>query len=144
MDLALPLNSSHSMLLPLITALLLLADVSLENELKIISSPDGISRPAPCALTCAGVTAGTDWSDSQLYFMRSFVVIDTQECGFMSKPVVTTMGEPADGREPTVNFFLSSVSGNLIYVYTQDIVSARHANTNGWRVHWSAFGYNCE
>ena len=128
------------MLLNFITVLLLFT-LTEQSELKIISPPDGTTRPEPCALTCVGATTGSGWMDSSNsnHPGRAFIRIDYSACGFVSIPVVTAIGQ-----DPAEVMFTNPYTVINVNVYTKTGISAEYANTNQWTVHWIATGYNCE
>ena len=120
--------------------LLLVLAPSHQNELNIISIPNGDVASAPCAFTCAGVSNGR-WIDSD-YFSRAYTSIDIKDCGFISTPIITTSIRafrtfPGQGyvRDPDKEIF---------QVYSEEYVTGEFANKNSWSVHWIAVGFQCD
>ena len=126
---------------------LMLAVPSLQSELKILSTPDGDTRPPPCALTCTGVkkyidTDGYDWRS---WSVQAFKHINMEDCGFVSTPVVTvTVKGPYDGVERSCPpIYVQYVGYKTLTVFTVGGVTASLMNNNKCDVYWTANGYNC-
>ena len=120
---------------------------SLLLELKITSTPDGESHPAPCAITCAGVsrytdTAGYNWrsySGSRGGSGRAWKQLNIKECGFVTRPVIiATISGFYQGDCPSI-----FVENGYNSVQTVEKATPTQMVDNLCDVHWSAFGYNC-
>ena len=138
-------------LLLLLSALL---HLSLQGEIKVV----GVAGPAPCAITCAGITdSNTHWGTK--FNVEKRTTVDIRDCGFTSTPVITTsLSATRD--------ILSSLVGGTSVVYdatsTQfEIVLMGWLDVYGhnmghfdndddnniddreWRVNWTATGFSC-
>ena len=126
---------------------LLLATPALQNELKILSTPDGNSGPSPCALTCSGVASFTDSGSYEwgTMFGRAYKNTDISGCGFVSLPVVTaTLSGPfytESKRCPAV--YVQYIENGSFNVFTVVDTTGGQMKRNKCAVHWTATGYNC-
>ena len=116
---------------------------ALQNNLKILGTPDGSTRPAPCGQTCVGVsrTFNSDsiWRES--HRGKVYKEIDMAGCEFVTRPVVTlTVQGSVEG---CPSFFVEKIERNHFYVYSVQDFRAREAEENRCVVYWSATGYNC-
>ena len=118
---------------------------SLESELKILDTHDGGTGPAPCSLTCVGSgRRHSGWVDSGSNPGYVFMMIEIEECNFVSAPVITTTTVTAGSQLvvcPAVSVW--HLSRTVFYVYSVEHTSAHRMELDECIVHWSAFGYNC-
>ena len=118
---------------------------ALQNELKILDTPDGDARPAPCALTCSGIarwdeTGDYGWHRSGSYQGKVLRRVSMSGCNFVSTPVVT-----ASTRGVRLCPSITQLAGDSGWFdeYTVEDSTADMMKKNRCNIHWSAFGYNC-
>ena len=115
------------------------------SELKILSTPDGVTGPQPCALTCSGVARYNDTGDFSWieWDWRAGKYINITDCGFVSSPVVTVTvrGPTLAAHCPPLRIWDS----NDVWFDVVTTAAATPGLMFSWRcdVFWSAFGYNC-
>lgn len=126
--------------------LVLLLQLSLQVDLKIIQTSSGSDRPAPCATICAGETGPnpplSKYHDGKVDFYR--VNIDIGECGFVEKPIITVHleGEVTTISRWTHAVYRADSSGFRVYI-TQNENSINTFPSWNLNVMWSAYGYTC-
>jgi hypothetical protein len=121
---------------PLIPLLLLMLTASTVGKLKVLSTVDGVMRPATCALTCTGVTGYSGWKD---YGNEAWQPIDYKGCGFVGTPT-TTVTQEGD-LCPSVYIYNPFQTG--AYVYTVENVPASTLISKKCKTFWTATGYTC-
>ena len=121
---------------------------ALQSELKILDTPDGGIRPAPCAVTCSGVGRWNDennnykWQNSRINPGKVFKFINIGNCNFVSAPVVTTTSVSMKMAGcPAVSVWYLTES--YVTVYSVQDTSAKQMRSDECDIHWSAFGFNC-
>ena len=123
---------------------------ALQSELKILDTPDGGIRPAPCAVTCSGVGRWDEtgwmsrWLDSGSNSGKVYKKINLQDCNFISAPVVTVTAASGGNREvvcPSLTVWHANKS--QFFVYSVEDTTASKMKNDQCNVYWSAFGYNC-
>ena len=122
--------------------LLTLLVVTLQLDLKIVSSPDKIPHPAPCALICSGEDSALDWIDSTWLPGKVQKYIDMSDCGFVSPPVVSVSSRGIYGVCPLF-MEMTTLSMDDFVVFSVEDWYAEDAIRNQCFVHWIATGYNC-
>ena len=129
---------------------LLQAVPSLQSDLKILSTPDGKTRPLPCALTCSGVSRHDEPRDSPYkpwslnFHSQAEKHIDIAECGFSSTPVVTvSMRGPYVGSLKCPAVYVQYVFDKIFTVLTVESVTESQMTGSECDVYWTANGYNC-
>ena len=121
---------------------------ALSSELKILDDPGGSTRPAPCALTCSGIsrwdeadkTGKYEWKYSGEYEGKVYKIVEMSDCKFVSPPVITAT---TGGKELCPSISLRHIWESQFYVYSVEDTTHDRMKTNKCYVHWSAFGYNC-
>lgn len=132
---------------------LFLAAPSLQQHLKILSTPDGESGPEPCALTCSGVSKYSEtgyYKGWKTYLQKGFKKItDLERCGFKSAPLVTiTLGGPTRksdvrGVKTCPSVYAWFVDKGSFNVFTVEDTTIQDLNDNMCDVYWIATGFNC-
>ena len=115
------------------------------GDLVILSTPDGIAHPVPCARTCSGTGKWKNWDDSGAFPGKVYKHVIIADCGFVSPPVVTVSTRSQRQRGdvcPSV-----SVMWNLtklrFMVCSVENTTATEMSASQCEVHWAAFGYTC-
>ena len=130
--------------------LLLLLHLGASVSTKIVSTHRGTMGPEPCALVCSGTTGEgrTDWMKWKTG--EIFIWVDTSECGFVSKPTVTTTLSVAVTSKRitgTSQVAYESAVGFRIYLHgfvdENGDLSAEYAKDRNYAINWLAVGYNC-
>ena len=117
---------------------------------KIASTHSGNKGPEPCALVCSGTTGAgrtnwRKWATGEIYLW-----VDTSDCGFVSKPTVTTtLSVAVISKRITGTSQVAYESTGGFRVYLQGFVdengdlSPEYAMDRNYAVNWLAVGYNC-
>ena len=119
---------------------------ALQSELKILDTPDGGIRPAPCAVTCSGVGR---WDETEWYWKwmwdgsKVFKNINISGCKFVSPPTVVTA--TTRGGSDCLPVTVSYVSETQFDVYSVGDTTETVQKMEGGKcsVNWIATGYNC-
>ena len=122
--------------------LLTLTSTTLQNRLKIISTPEPRSDNYACSITCVGSTHfSSDYEEydngaGKQYFYKR---IDISGCGFLSVPVVMVT---LDGQVTRVA--VSNVERDGFDVIISSLSTVTWL-TEDWdlTIHWSTYGYSC-
>ena len=120
---------------------------TLLSELKILSTPDGDTHPAPCALTCSGVARYNEYGDFawQTAGRRAYKRTDIFGCGFVSTPVVTftvrTPGISILYNCPPIRPYGSYAT--RFGVITMGDATPSQIISMECDIYWIATGYNC-
>ena len=121
-----------------------------QAELKILSTPDGTTRPPPCALTCTGVarhreTLYYSWID--LTTRQAWKNTDITWCGFTTAPiVVATLRSPFAGdtaRDRCPFIYVNRVDKDIFSVLTIQDATAAQMTGRQCDIYWTANGYSC-
>ena len=143
------LNDSYSIqlfdmeiLLPIFVSVLL---ASAQADIKILSTPDGVTGPEPCIRTCSGVDKNhSRWYNSDTNPGKVFKWIDMSGCDFVSQPVVTAMSGEGIGNEGLCPSFTAAyVQSNKFFIYSVTDFRADTMKNNACRVFWTATGFTC-
>ena len=129
--------------------MVLLVSCTLQSNLKILDTPDGETHPEPCALVCSGISRHDDPENSWSYLgWRSWRLgkrVDMNECGFVSKPVLSATTRVAENNNSemcppviTEQLWIS----NHFYALSLEHMTVEKANQH-CDIHWVATGYNC-
>ena len=132
---------------------LLLATTPIHAHLKILSTPDGVSGPEPCALTCSGVSLHSEtghYKGWKWAHRKGFKhITDLEECGFKAAPVVTvTLAGPTNesgvrGVKKCPSAYVWSADKAYFNVFTVEETTLQDLNENKCDVYWTATGFNC-
>ena len=123
---------------------LMLTIPTLPLEVKILNTPDGISHPPPCALTCSGISKHSDTGNYnwRSYHGQAYKENNITGCGFVSPPVVTAILKGYYMRGcPSVFIELSKES--WFVVQTVEGATAGQMTKDRCDVYWTANGFNC-
>ena len=130
----------------LVLFLLNLVVVTQQDHLLILNTPYGDNRPAPCALTCSGVSKHEEvnhgWTQKDTRDSKLYKMIDLRKCGFVTAPVITatTKGSGWRGRCPPVSI---NVAGNAGFEVYLDGATVLEVDRSECDVYWSANGFIC-
>ena len=122
--------------------MILIVSHTLSSELKILNLPEEQTGPAPCALTCSGVSR---YSETGNYGWRSYAgskslkIADIAGCGFVSVPVVTV-----SVKSPYCPLIqISFVRNKLLVLITVEDATPGNMISGKCDVNWIATGYVC-
>ena len=128
--------------------LLVLIEISIQVDLKIINTSSGTNRPAPCGTICAGESGPNSNLVKFIDRTREYylVSIDISECGFVEKPIITINleGKSRKVAEWTHGIYRNKADASRFSVYISNNRDRFQINQD-WNVNvmWSAFGYTC-
>ena len=125
--------------------MILIVSHTLSSELKILNLPEDQPGPAPCALTCSGVSryneTGNDiWMSTG---SRAYKGVDIEECGFVSAPVVTAVVRGPFSSGYCSPILLWKVHDTRLYLKTVENVLPSNMVLYQCDVYWIATGYVC-
>ena len=139
------------LMLPLL--LTMMVAPTFQSPLKILDTPDGGTRPDPCALICFGIgrwneTGYYQWVDSAS--LRNFPwrqgkaikIIDISGCNFESRPVIkATIRSVEPGDCPSVAYHW--ISNYFPFFFTIEDITGAEMKSKKCDIYWSAYGYDC-